>query len=280
MCIRDRNNLTSPLYINRNGDKICITSFRLETPGIPFTDELLFGNYPGSKLPGLLPVDYSICKLRFPDEQFYIQVYTKDKSPTLGYQNDTVGTTGILTGYIFDKNNTLVKSGIFSFYNPIEFDSTGIYSTRVFSCEESGVLGILDKSGIQWKVLFTDSVQYDMYPDSIIEMTIRLRDYVVDVEENVVSEKYAIEIINYPNPFNSSTNFFINIPPGLNYEMGEIKIYNTNGEKISAIILKKDSPAVWDGIDLYGKAVASGIYYYQLSLDGNVYKSSSMILLK
>ena len=41
----------------------------------------------------------------------------------------------------------------------------------------------------------------------------------------------------------SSTNFFINIPPGLNYEMGEIKIYNTNGEKISAIILKKDSPA-------------------------------------
>jgi hypothetical protein len=37
---------------------------------------------------------------------------------------------------------------------------------------------------------------------------------------------------------------------------------------------------MWNGINNKGEAAASGIYYYQLSIDSRLFKSGSMILLK
>jgi hypothetical protein len=265
--------------INRNGDYITVLSYRTDITGA-LIDSVSFGDFPGSKFPGLLPYDYSICRLTFfiKDWGTY-DIYCRDKSPTIGFPNDTAGTNGILTGYMYDKNNTLITDGSFLIDHPVYFDSTGLFSCSI----PSGVLHtnhIWQKYFLSWIPAEIDTLHFDIYPDSGVVNDIHFKNYIVGVNDPGSPEEYALEVINYPNPFNSSTSFYIKIPPGFIYEKSEINIYSINGEIVNTINIKEGTPAVWNGVNRYGETVSSGIYYYQLALDGKVHKSGSMILLK
>jgi len=69
----------------------------------------------------------------------------------------------------------------------------------------------------------------------------------------------------YPNPFNPSTKIEYNLPqPG----KLAIKIYSVRGELVKTLLDEFRPPGsgavVWDGTDTAGRAVASGVYFYEV----------------
>jgi predicted glutamine amidotransferase len=85
---------------------------------------------------------------------------------------------------------------------------------------------------------------------------------------------------NQPNPFNASTRISFYLVETANVL---VEIFNISGQKIQILIDGILSPGlhsiIWDGYDLSGKPVASGIYIYRLRLDNSVL-TRRMLLLK
>ena len=85
---------------------------------------------------------------------------------------------------------------------------------------------------------------------------------------------------NYPNPFNAVTVISFALP-----KTGHVKleVYNILGQKVKdlvdEVVTAGYKRVVWDGKDNSGKAVASGVYLYQLKADGFT-EAKRMILLK
>jgi enterochelin esterase family protein len=86
---------------------------------------------------------------------------------------------------------------------------------------------------------------------------------------------------NYPNPFNPTTNIRFSTSHGA---IVVLQIYNTRGQLVQAL-LNQHLPvgthsAVWDGRDVRGVPQPSGVYLYQLIVDGRVVDTKKLILLK
>jgi len=90
-----------------------------------------------------------------------------------------------------------------------------------------------------------------------------------------------INLYNYPNPFNPTTTIKFNL-----LESGKVKliIYNIKGQKVKILMDCYTSPGdfelIWDGKDDNSFPVGSGIYFYQLNINGNSKAINKMILLK
>jgi hypothetical protein len=85
---------------------------------------------------------------------------------------------------------------------------------------------------------------------------------------------------NYPNPFNPTTSIAFDLKTAAAVTLA---IYNTKGQLVR-YLHKGDLEAgtnsfVWDGTDLSGRTVASGIYLYRLDLGAQSY-SRKMLLMK
>lgn len=74
---------------------------------------------------------------------------------------------------------------------------------------------------------------------------------------------------NYPNPFNPETKFVFALP-----QSGEVKlnIYSLTGQLVRALvdgsIAAGRHEIPWNGQDQFGRAVANGVYWYQLVVTG------------
>jgi hypothetical protein len=88
---------------------------------------------------------------------------------------------------------------------------------------------------------------------------------------------------NFPNPFNSTTIIPFSIPAFLDHQSVSIKIFNTTGQEISELLhqaLPEGSYLVrWDGTTHEGSAVASGVYFYTVSV-GFKQQTGKMMLVK
>ena len=89
-------------------------------------------------------------------------------------------------------------------------------------------------------------------------------------------------LTNYPNPFSSST--LISFSCHRDTENTEILIYNIKGQCIRELKMKNDkfemNEVIWDGKDESGKQVSSGIYFYNLNIDGKIKASKKCLLLR
>ncbi|MCD6249886.1 MAG: T9SS type A sorting domain-containing protein [candidate division Zixibacteria bacterium] len=84
---------------------------------------------------------------------------------------------------------------------------------------------------------------------------------------------------NYPNPFNPSTNIAFELPSNGHVSLA---IYNVLGQKV-ATITDQLYPAgrwevTWNGNDDSGDQVATGIYFYRLTMGDNVLTRKMMLL--
>lgn len=88
------------------------------------------------------------------------------------------------------------------------------------------------------------------------------------------------KIVNYPNPFNPSTqiSFTLSSPANIN-----LTIYNLKGQKVKSLLTDKlnsgNHSVKWDGKDDNNLAVGSGVYFYRLQYN-NHSVSRKMILIK
>ncbi len=90
---------------------------------------------------------------------------------------------------------------------------------------------------------------------------------------------YSLEQ-NYPNPFNPETT--------IGYTLKEkgfctLAVYNLNGQKVKVLVSEDRSAGahtvIWDGMNESGKIVPSGVYLYELKVNGHV-KTKKMELIK
>jgi hypothetical protein len=77
---------------------------------------------------------------------------------------------------------------------------------------------------------------------------------------------------NYPNPFNPSTTIEYSVK-----ESGHVRlaIFNLRGEVVRVLVDQEVSagqqvPVYWDGRNVYGQQVASGMYFYRLESSGDI----------
>jgi len=93
------------------------------------------------------------------------------------------------------------------------------------------------------------------------------------VEDTLEEEsKFRFQLFqNYPNPFNAVTNIQYTVGSGQSRLIHTtLKIYNILGKEVRELVNTRQSPGsytiIWDGKDNEGKEVASGIYFYQLTV--------------
>ena len=114
--------------------------------------------------------------------------------------------------------------------------------------------------------------------------TARSNDILVEITgiENHQLPLTGYQLSNFPNPFNPETTIYFTAE---NAEDAELMIYNLKGQKIKTIPLilsgvEGQSSILWDGRDENNLPVGSGVYFYQLRIDGNSKAINKMILMK
>ncbi len=123
----------------------------------------------------------------------------------------------------------------------------------------------------------------DRREETIIPVTLTVID--TEISDNEI-ENCAVLLGNYPNPFQSSTT--ISFIAAEFRKDTEIIIYNLKGQKVKTLkcichvdanATESHSTITWDGKDENGFPVASGIYFYKLSM-GEKNEMRKMILLR
>ena len=144
MVVRNDSLLTN-LNINSAGDSIQIEYyvFNVKKLYVP----LVFGNFKNATLAcpqiGKSIASYFVFNnTNHSSAPIYANVYSIDKSPTFGEENDTTGMCGTLKGKIYDQNNQLLINstlalGTHGLYDNIQPFSDGSYSVKVFSFKSS-----------------------------------------------------------------------------------------------------------------------------------------------
>jgi len=96
-----------------------------------------------------------------------------------------------------------------------------------------------------------------------------------------IAHKFGYHVMNFPNPFNTATTISFEIA---NLNAGvQVEIYNMKGQKVKSLPIVSPSQnhqvsVIWDGTDVYGKAVPSGIYLLKAEI-GNSEKVCKKIVL-
>ena len=85
-----------------------------------------------------------------------------------------------------------------------------------------------------------------------------------DLSSGQIPESYGLEQ-NYPNPFNPSTTITFAVPEASEVTLA---IYNLRGQLVRTLVSDQLSAGnhrvTWNGMDIQGNQVSSGVYLYQL----------------
>ncbi|MBH10930.1 MAG: hypothetical protein CMG74_11385 [Candidatus Marinimicrobia bacterium] len=85
---------------------------------------------------------------------------------------------------------------------------------------------------------------------------------------------------NYPNPFNPHTSIEFTVPVTSDIRL---EIYNVMGQKINTLVNKETTAGLyrvqWNGTDINGVSVSTGMYFYRLEADG-FSSTKKMLLIK
>ncbi len=92
---------------------------------------------------------------------------------------------------------------------------------------------------------------------------------------------------NYPNPFNPTTNIKLDISsngkrlPGQSGEMSNVKliVYDVTGKVVETLIDKELKTGSYSA-DWNASNYATGVYFYSLTIDGNIIDTKKLVLIK
>jgi hypothetical protein len=106
-------------------------------------------------------------------------------------------------------------------------------------------------------------------------------EYSSGIEVEIESPKEFALLQNYPNPFNPSTTIRFTLPDD---GWVSLKVYNTLGQEVTPLyegeIEKGYHSLQWNGQDIFGENVNSGIYFYSIVVRNNSSASSSQLYSK
>ncbi|HXV12574.1 MAG TPA: FlgD immunoglobulin-like domain containing protein [Candidatus Krumholzibacteria bacterium] len=118
------------------------------------------------------------------------------------------------------------------------------------------------------------------------ELVVRTLDedvYRSPVATVTMRERALALLQNHPNPFNPQTTISYDLPHVDAPQHVRLSVFDVGGRTIRTLV-NQEQPSgsyavVWEGIDNYGGAVPSGVYFYVLDVDG-VRRTRKMVLLK
>jgi len=125
--------------------------------------------------------------------------------------------------------------------------------------------------GIVWHFIFNDG---SYYLQGVIINGVQMG-VITNVEKNKSTVPYNFSLKSYPNPFNNSTTFDINLPET---DQTELSIYNILGQKIATLIDEQKSAGNFN-IQFNANHLSSGVYFAVLR-QNELYTKEKIILLK
>jgi hypothetical protein len=146
------------------------------------------------------------------------------------------------------------------------------------SISEQRFIGIATDEAGGGIVTWSDNRDYEESASDIYAS--RIKDTGATGIETPESPRAGFLSQNFPNPFNPSTTILYKIDePG----PVSLRIYDAAGHLVSVLVDgKRDAmqhTATWNGRDLRGRSVASGVYFYRLTAPG-FEKTRKMVLLQ
>ena len=176
---------------------------------------------------------------------------------------------------------------------PAGFSPTGykIYLNEMLQSTQSSLAQSYSFSGLQPGVTYKAGVSA-LYNDeeetAIIPLRFIYDPVAADPPQNGTVPARQAQLSNHPNPFTpaaagrgQATTISYSIPHS---GMVELVIYNPRGQKVKQLVKAQmcngSYSTSWDGRDTDNKAVATGIYFAKLTLDGDELKSHKLTVIK
>jgi len=228
--------------------------------GSGYFDNIIIGGYDNNVPPDEHGPE---IQLYLNDENFAYGGMTDQNPVLLAYVSDSSGINTVGTGIghdivtTLDNNNN--KSVIINDYYEADIDSytSGVIRYPISSLEEGN-------HSLKLKV-------WDVHNNSSESFT----EFVV-----ATSADLAIDhVLNYPNPFTTSTAFYFDHnQPNIMLEV-QVQIYTVSGRLIKTldefVITSgyRSDPIYWDGLDDFGDRIGRGVYIYKLRVraqDGSI----------
>ncbi|MEA3444183.1 MAG: T9SS type A sorting domain-containing protein, partial [Bacteroidota bacterium] len=265
-------NLSSPLFIDKNGDVVRIHSFSFGDPYASIV-QISF-NSPNAIIPELNE-GQSIAYISYGN----YSTLCLDNTPTIGTPNDLNGTLGTLKGRVF-VNGDPACAGNLKWYSEFmgvtlmaTVDEDGYFQDTVqarrYECPET-VFCTNPSPNVNWAHNTNGPFVYIINPEEITS-----RDFYFttsDIEESEF-QKQNISVFSFPNPFSSEISFYIDIP-STEIKNASLEIHTLQGKKIIGFpIQNKSEKITWQP----ESDIPNGIYLYQLSVEGKICQSGKIL---
>jgi len=128
------------------------------------------------------------------------------------------------------------------------------------------VRGICKESGRDFVYAVTEEAVYKCW-----------NSYIVGIEDPSANTPQSFYLYqNYPNPFNPVTHFGFGIS---NLGFVSLKVYDVLGKVVKIIVNETKSAGEYE-IVFDGSTMSSGLYFYSLSVNGNIFDTKRMVLIK
>lgn len=184
---------------------------------------------------------------------------------------------GITVNTLYNNSSIYIKDFSFNdLYNGWFASSNGIYKTNTGGSSWTQNLNISSNS-----IFFVSPIKGWAVTDNAILFTDNGGISEVKIEEDYSSLPNGFELYqNFPNPFNPSTTISFNL---LTNSDVKLIIYDITGSVVCELVndaLNSGKYSTnWNGKNFKGNKVSSGVYFYQLTVNG-INKTNKMILLK
>jgi len=165
------------------------------------------------------------------------------------------------------------------FQNEIDvwYASTSLSESRIYKSIDGGTTfddyQIIDTNYLS-KIQFFGDVGYIFGSDNSL---LKYEDNLQINSEIIIDNKYSISV--FPNPFKSETEIYYSFPE--NIQQATIEIYNIKGQIVKQITdIRNQTSVSWNGSNFDNRNVSSGIYLYQLNIDGKTKAFKKCLKLK
>ena len=213
--------------INPNGDSLSVLTFiEEECLGGGMFETLVYGNKEGA-IVGCPKNQQSIAMLY----QSYFS-FCKDKSPTLGYENDTTGMCGTITGRLYDNKLNPVANRTFKLDFDFTTDNDGYFTARILSRPNTYNQIFYQTWQGYTRNPHIQILEYTMEPDSVINADIYLIDSITTGVDQLTIVSSPVKI--YPNPISKAQNLTIEIDlPVMSGDYNAV-IQSIDGKRVSS----------------------------------------------
>jgi len=156
--------------------------------------------------------------------------------------------------------------------NPSLIEGAGFSSTPIMYSYSD--LDILEVGSTYWYYL--ENLDYDGSSETVASGSVTI----TEITEEEIPDHQDVFLGNNPNPFNPTTYIHFSLSIKSDVVMA---IYNMKGQKVIELLNGTLEPGdyskEWNGIDMDGNSISSGVYFTTLSINGRPYKKK-MALIK